>query len=297
MMTEHTPVLLHEAVDSLNLKEGDIFVDGTLGSAGHSSEVARRFGDSVEIVGLDRDIDALERSDERLRALTNAHYLKLSSFKNIDEVLAALGMKKVNGILLDLGISSDQLDTSGRGFSFKRDEPLHMNMDKSAEDLTAKTILNTWDEDTLELIIRGFGEEKYSRRIAREIVDRRDVKPFETTSDLIDAVRAATPAAYHHGRIDPATRTFQAIRIAVNEELTALEEGLEKGFEALERGGRFAVISFHSLEDRIVKNFFKDRASDGEGKIITKKPIIPSEEEAKSNPRSRSAKLRVIEKI
>jgi 16S rRNA (cytosine1402-N4)-methyltransferase len=172
-----------------------------------------------------------------------------------------------------------------------------MNMDKSAEDLTAKTVLNTWDEDTLELIIRGFGEEKYSKRIAREIVDRRDVKPFETTSDLIDAVRAATPAAYHHGRIDPATRTFQAIRIAVNEELTALEEGLEKGFEALESGGRFAVISFHSLEDRIVKNFFKDRASNGEGKIITKKPIVPSEEETKSNPRSRSAKLRVIEKI
>jgi 16S rRNA (cytosine1402-N4)-methyltransferase len=297
MMTEHTPVLLHEAVDSLNLKEGDIFVDGTLGSAGHSSEVARRFGSSVEIVGLDRDIDALERSDERLRALTNAHYLKLSSFKNLDEVLEALGMKKVNGILLDLGISSDQLDTSGRGFSFKRDEPLHMSMDKFAEDLTAKTVLNTWDEETLELIIRGFGEEKYSKRIAREIVERRDVKPFETTSDLIDAVRAATPAAYHHGRIDPATRTFQAIRIAVNEELTALEEGLEKGFEALEIGGRFAVISFHSLEDRIVKNFFKDRASEGVGKIITKKPIVPSEEETKSNPRSRSAKLRVIEKI
>lgn len=293
----HVSVLLHEAVDSLNLKEGDIFVDGTLGSAGHSSEVARRFGDSVEIVGLDRDIDALNRSDERLRTLTSAHYLKLSSFRNIDEVLKALGISKVNGVLLDLGISSEQIDESGRGFSFKRDEPLHMSMDKDAADLTAKTILNTWDEDALELIIRGFGEEKYSRKIAREIVRRRAEKPFETTTDLSDAVRAATPTAYHHGRIDPATRTFQAIRIAVNEELTALEEGLRKGFDALESGGRFAVISFHSLEDRIVKNFFRDRVKEGGAKLITKKPIVPSDEEVAANPRSRSAKLRVIEKI
>lgn len=293
----HVSVLLHEAVDSLNLKEGDIFVDGTLGSAGHSSEVACRFGDSVEIVGLDRDIDALNRSDERLRTLTSAHYLKLSSFRNIDEVLKALGISKVNGVLLDLGISSEQIDESGRGFSFKRDEPLHMSMDKDAADLTAKTILNTWDEDALELIIRGFGEEKYSRKIAREIVRRRAEKPFETTTDLSDAVRAATPTAYHHGRIDPATRTFQAIRIAVNEELTALEEGLRKGFDALESGGRFAVISFHSLEDRIVKNFFRDRVKEGGAKLITKKPIVPSDEEVAANPRSRSAKLRVIEKI
>lgn len=293
----HVPVLLHEAIDGLNLKEGDIFVDGTLGSAGHSSEVAKRFGDSVEIVGLDRDIDALERSDEKLRTLTNAHYLRLESFKNLDKVLEALGMKKVNGILLDLGISSDQLDASGRGFSFQKEEPLHMSMKKDEEALTAKEILNTWDEETLELIIRGFGEEKYSRRIAREIVQRREEKPFETTTDLSLAVRAATPAAYHRGRINPATRTFQALRIAVNEELVTLEEGLKKGFEALASGGRIAVISFHSLEDRIVKNFFRDRIAEGSAKGITKKPITPGDEEMKANPRSRSAKLRILEKI
>jgi 16S rRNA (cytosine1402-N4)-methyltransferase len=293
----HVPVLLHEAIDGLNLHDGDIFVDGTLGSAGHSSEVAKRFGDSVEIVGLDRDIDALERSDEKLRTLTNAHYLRLESFKNLDKVLEALGMKKVNGILLDLGISSDQLDASGRGFSFQKEEPLHMSMKKDEEALTAKEILNTWDEETLELIIRGFGEEKYSRRIAREIVQRREEKPFETTTDLSLAVRAATPAAYHRGRINPATRTFQALRIAVNEELVTLEEGLKKGFEALASGGRIAVISFHSLEDRIVKNFFRDRIAEGSAKGITKKPITPGDEEIKANPRSRSAKLRILEKI
>jgi 16S rRNA (cytosine1402-N4)-methyltransferase len=293
----HTPVLLQESIDGLNLKEGDIFVDGTLGNAGHSSEVARRFGDSVEIVGLDRDVDALERSDELLRTLTSAHYLKLGSFRNIDQVLEALGMKAVNGILLDLGISSDQIDESGRGFSFQKEEPLHMSMNKDEAALTAKEILNTWDEQTLELILRGFGEEKYSRKIAREIVLKRDESPFETTTDLVNAVRAATPAAYHHGRINPATRTFQALRIAVNEELTALEEGLVKGFEVLSPGGRFAIISFHSLEDRIVKNFFRDRMKEKKAIQITKKPINATEEETAANPRSRSAKLRIIEKI
>lgn len=293
----HKPVLLQEAIDGLNLKEGDIFLDGTIGSAGHSSEVARRFGNNVEIIGLDRDVDALERSDERLRTLTNAHYLKLSSFRHFDQVLEALGISRVNGVLLDLGVSSEQIDESGRGFSFQKDEPLHMSMDKSEEALTAKSILNEWDEETLELILRGFGEEKYSRRIAAEIVRRRAEKPFERTADLVDAVRAATPTAYHRGRINPATRTFQALRIAVNEELVALEEGLSKGFEALEIGGRFAVISFHSLEDRIVKTFFKDRAGEGRAHLVSKKPIVPTEEEIAENPRSRSAKLRIAEKL
>jgi len=293
----HVSVLLQEAVDGLNLKEGDIFVDGTLGSAGHSAEVARRFGGSVEIIGLDRDVDALARSDERLRTLTSAHFLKLSSFRHLDQVLSDLGITRVNGVLLDLGVSSDQIDDSGRGFSFQKEEPLHMSMNKSEDALTAKIILNTWDEETLELILRGFGEEKYSKKIAKKIIEMREEKPFETTSDLVSAVRAATPAAYHHGRINPATRTFQALRIAVNEELVALEEGLKKGFEALDAGGRMAVISFHSLEDRIVKNFFKDRAAEGEAKVITKKPVTAGDEEIEANPRSRSAKLRVIEKI
>ncbi len=293
----HIPVLLSESVESLNLHEGDIFVDGTLGSAGHSAEVARRFGDEVEIIGLDRDADALMRSEERLRTLTHAAFFRKESFRNIDRVLEELGIRKVNAILLDIGISSEQLEDAGRGFSFQKDEPLQMTMSKDGEGLTAKEILNTWDEATLELIIRGFGEEKYSRRIAAEIVRRREEKPFETTFDLTEAVHAAVPASQKRFKVHPATRTFQALRIAVNEELTTLEEGLEKGFKVLAPGGRFAVITFHSLEDRIVKNFFRDRVKAGEAKVITKKPIVPSEEEVETNPRSRSAKLRVIEKL
>lgn len=293
---KHVPVLLHEAIDSLNLKDGDIFLDGTLGSAGHSLLVAEKFGDNVEIIGIDRDADALMRSEERLRALTHSAYLKLESFRNMDQVLKDLGMSKVNAILLDLGISSDQIDESGRGFSFQRDEPLEMTMEKDSKGVTAKEVLNKWDEETLELVIRGFGEEKYSRKIAREIVLRREEKEFQTTRDLQEAVLAAVPASYKRMRLNPATRTFQAIRIAVNEELSALEEGLQKAFDSLGSKGRLAVISFHSLEDRIVKNFMRDRAKEGVGKLITKKPVTPSEEEVERNPRSRSAKLRVIEK-
>lgn len=292
----HVPVLLHEAIEALNLKDGDIFLDGTLGSAGHSLLVAEKFGDDVEIIGIDRDADALARSEERLRALTHSAYLRLESFRNIDSVLTDLGVKSINAVLLDLGISSDQLETSGRGFSFQKDEPLEMTMEKNSQGLTAKSILNTWDEDTLELILRGFGEEKYSRKIAREIVLRRNEKEFETTRDLQEAVLAAVPASYTRMKINPATRTFQAIRIAVNEELSALEEGLQKAFDSLGPKGRLAVISFHSLEDRIVKNFMRDKAKEGVAKLITKKPITPSEEEIEGNPRSRSAKLRVLEK-
>ncbi len=292
----HQTVLLHEAIDNLNLKEGDIFVDGTLGAGGHSAYVAERFKNDVEIIAIDRDVDALAKSEERLRTLTSSIFFRKESFRNIDTVLEGLGIKKVHGILLDIGISSDQFEESGRGFSFQKDEPLLMTMSKEEKRFTAAEILNSFDEDALELILRGFGEEKFSRRIAKKIVEMREKRPFKTTFDLNEAVRAATPTAYQRGRLHPSTRTFQALRIAVNEELTALEEGLEKGFKMLEIGGRFAVISFHSLEDRIVKNFFRDKAKVGLGKLITKKPITPSEEEISTNPRSRSAKLRVIEK-
>lgn len=292
----HVPVLLHEAIEALNLKDGDIFLDGTLGSAGHSLAVAEKFGDDVEIIGIDRDIEALARSEERLRALTHSAYLKLESFRNLDEVMRSLGITKVNAVLLDLGISSEQIDDSGRGFTFKKDEPLEMTMEKDSKGVTAKEVLNNWSEETLEMVIRGFGEERYARKIAHEIVMQREEKPFKTTRDLEEAVLAAVPASYKKGRINPATRTFQAIRIAVNEELSALEEGLEKAFSALSPGGRLAVISFHSLEDRIVKNFMKDKTAQGLGKVITKKPVTPSEEEIERNPRSRSAKLRAIEK-
>lgn len=272
-------------------------MDGTLGSAGHSSAIAEKFDSDVEIIGIDRDIEALSRSEEKLASLTSNAFLRLGSFRNLDEILQGLGIGKVNAILLDIGISSDQLETSGRGFSFQKDEPLEMTMEKDAKGMTAKQALNNWSEETLELVIRGFGEEKYSRKIAREIVLQRDEKPFETTRDLVEAVEAATPASYHRGKIHPATRTFQAIRIAVNEELTALEEGLAKSFDALMDGGRLVVISFHSLEDRIVKNFFRDKVKEERAKLITKKPLTATEDELRENPRSRSAKLRVLEKI
>lgn len=294
----HAPVLLHESIDSLLLSTGDIYLDGTLGGAGHASEVAKRFGSSVTIIGLDRSLESVEKGQERLRTLGAKAYLVNESFRNLDEVLYDLGIGPVDAILFDLGISSDQLDDSGRGFTFQKDEPLLMTMKEvpGENDLTASIILNTFDRDTLEIILRGFGEERYSRRIADEIVRRREEKLFETTFELVEAVRAATPKFYEGGRLHPATRTFQALRIAVNEELTALEEGLAKGFKALSEGGRFAVISFHSLEDRIVKNFFRDRSHEGRAVAITKKPIVPTDEETRINPRSRSAKLRVLEK-
>lgn len=304
-MIKHVPVLLKESVEALNLHEGQtlpagrqVFVDGTLGSGGHSAEVLRRFGDAVEIIGLDRDEEAIIRTSKVLTA-PNV-FLRNESFRNIDRVLSGLGISKVDAILLDLGISSNQIEESGRGFSFLKDEPLLMTMAVAPEEnsLTARTILNTWDEGALELILRGFGEEKFSRRIAREIVRRRETEPFETTFELVEVIKSATPLAYHRGRIHPATKTFQALRIAVNEELTALGDGLEKGFELLNPKGRLVVISFHSLEDRIVKNFMKEKIKNVQGRALeTKKPIVPTDEEMKENPRSRSAKLRVIEKI
>ena len=268
-MPKHIPVLLHESVDALNLGAGKIFVDATYGSGGHSQEVQRQFP-TVEIIAIDQD------------PKVDAH---TANFKDLDKVVTG----KVDAILFDLGISSDQLEDSGKGFSFLRDEPLDMRM--SGDGITAKDILNSWEEHAIELILRGFGEEKSSKRIAHEIVERRKIKPFSTTFDLVEVVGKRV------GKINPATQTFQALRIATNEELTNLEIGLEKGFNALKTGGRLAVISFHSLEDRIVKNFFRNRARAGQALRITKKPIRPSREESRANPRSRSAKLRVIEKI
>ena len=280
------------------MQRGEVFLDGTLGGGGHSAALAKQVSGQITIIGLDQDEDALERSRDLLFGLTDKVFLRQTNFRHLDEVLQGLGINFADAILFDLGISSDQLE-SGRGFSFQKDEPLLMTMKKNPgeDDLTAEKVINTFSEGALELILRGFGEERYSKKIAHEIVEHREQKSFKTTSDLLEAVHAAVPASYHRGKINPATRTFQAIRIAVNEELTALEEGLEKGFKTLAPEGRFAVISFHSLEDRIVKNFFRDRAHEGKGKLITKKPIVPTEEEKRRNPRSRSAKLRVLEKL
>lgn len=268
-MPRHKSVLLHESISALNLKPGKIFVDATYGGGGHSREVQRQFP-TVETIAIDQDptVGVIQ-----------------ANFRDLDKVI----IRKVDAILFDLGISSDQLESSGRGFSFLKDEPLDMRM--SNDGIAAKDILNSWDEHAIELILRGFGEEKFSRKIARAIVERRKIKPFQTTFDLVSVV------GKRKGKIHPATKTFQALRIATNEELTALGMGLEKGFSLLTGKGRLAVISFHSLEDRIVKNFFRDKIKEKLAIQVTKKPITPSSEEIQVNPRSRSAKLRVIEKI
>lgn len=295
----HTSVLLHTSIDGLEIRPGDIYVDGTLGSAGHSAEVARRWGSQVKIIGIDLDQDALERSSELLKKITDNFILKQGSFRNIEAILQELGIEQVDRILLDLGISSNQIEDSQRGFSFKRNEPLKMTLSKDGSGVvfTASDIVNGWDEENIITILEGYGEERYARRIAKGIIQARKQKPIETTFDLVDIILKATPNAYHHGRIHPATRTFQAIRITVNDEIESLKEGIEKSFNVLSSGGRLAVISFHSLEDRVVKQFFKQQSVQEKGKLITKKPLIPSDEEIETNPRSRSAKMRIIEKI
>ena len=259
----HKPVLLHETVDGLDLSPGELVVDATYGAGGHTKEIRKRFP-GVKVITIDQDPD----SDA---AITG-------NFRHLDTLLEGL---RPDAILLDVGFSSDQLE-SGRGFSFQRDEPLDMRM--SGKGPTAADILNSWDEHAIELILRGFGEEKRSRQIAKAIVERRAVKPFKTTFDLVEVTGKRT------GKIHPATRTFQALRIATNEELTALEEGLENAWRILKPGGRVAVISFHSLEDRIVKRFFREKGE-------KRKPIVASEVEIGENPRSRSAKLRIVKKL
>ncbi|MDP3875336.1 MAG: 16S rRNA (cytosine(1402)-N(4))-methyltransferase RsmH [bacterium] len=287
-LDKHKPVLLHESIENLNLKPGKIFLDGTLGGGGHSAEVLRRFERKVRIIGLDQDPRAVESARElKIEA-------KKENFRNLDKVLEKLGISSVDAILFDLGISTDQLENSGKGFSFLKNEPLDMRM--SNEDIRAADILNSWDEHAIELILRGFGEEKFSRKIARVIVERREVRPFQTTFELVEAILTVKPRSWRD-KIHPATKTFQALRIATNEELTNLEKGLEKGFCALEPNGRLAVISFHSLEDRIVKHFFRDKIKEKSARQVTRKPITPKSEEIQANPRSRSAKLRVVEKV
>ncbi len=294
----HKTVLLHESIDGLAIKSGDIYLDGTLGSAGHAEYALKQADGKITIIGLDRDIGALERSRERLGDSNNI-ILKEASYGDISKVLNELKIDKVNRIMLDLGLSSDQFETSGRGFTFKNDEPLLMTFKQSPSesDITANQIVNTWQEESIADIIYGYGEEKYARRIARAIVNYRKKKSIESTSELVEIISQSVPIFYRRGRIHPATRTFQALRIAVNDELNTLKKGLEDGFSRLAVGGRISVISFHSLEDRIVKNFNKEKEELGWALIHTKKPIVPSANEIIENPRSRSAKLRIIEKI
>lgn len=304
----HKSVLLQESIDGLDMQPGDIYLDGTLGSGGHAEAAlnavkAAHAAGRVTVIGLDRDEDALKRAGERLAAQSAGGdatvILRQANYRDLDHVLDELNVPQVNKIMLDIGLSSDQFDTSRRGFSFKEREPLLMTMEKHPElsTLTAKEIVNEWDEENIADIIYGYGEERYSRKIAKEIVAARAIAPIRTTDELVEIIKKATPFWYHRGKIHPATRTFQALRITVNDELNALKDGMKKGWDRLAPGGRMAIISFHSLEDRLVKNFYKEKALAGEGQIITKKPITASDAELKDNPRARSAKLRIIQKI
>ena len=296
---EHISVLKNESIDGLAIKKGDIIIDGTLGGGGHTNEMIIRWGKDIKIIGLDLDLDAKIRTEKVIGDKIADFTFINAGFQDIDKVLKDLNITEVDGILLDLGISSFQLEVAGRGFSFLKDEPLLMTMkkDPTEEDLTAKDIVNTWEEESIANIIYGFGEEKYSRKIAKKIVEARLEKEIETTFDLVKIIGDAVGGHYKGLRIHPATRTFQALRIATNSELSNLEQVIEKGFNCLKKGGRMSIISFHSLEDRIVKKAFVAIKEKGKGKIITKKPLIPNEDEIKMNPRSRSSKLRVIEKI
>ena len=293
----HKTVLLNESIENLHLKPGAIYFDGTLGGAGHSSKVCSDFGGTVRIIATDRDMLAIKNAEEKLLKFGCKADLVPSDYRNLDTVLTNLGVKKVDGILFDLGLSSDQLDASGRGFTFRNDEPLLMTFSEDKQKVDAQVILNNWSEETIADILYGYSDERYSRRIAKAIVQARLVKPIQTTFQLVEIIRGSVPAGYQRGKTHFATKTFQALRIAVNDEITALKEGMAKGWEFLKIGGRMAVISFHSVEDREVKNFFRSKVKNLEGKLINKKPIISSDEEVRENPRSRSAKLRVIEKI
>lgn len=307
---KHVSVLLNECIEALNIKEDGIYVDCTLGGAGHSSEIVKRLSPKGKLIGIDQDKNALEASKKRLEEYDNVIYVH-NNFYNIKEVLDELNIERVDGILMDLGVSSHQLDEGERGFSYMKDAPLDMRMNRDSN-FSAYNVINNYSEEELTRVIREFGEEKFARRIAKFIVDRRSKKPIETTYELVDIIKAAIPAKARREGPHPAKRTFQAIRIEVNNELGILDKAIEDGTAKLNKGGRIAVITFHSLEDRIIKNKYKQLedpctcpkefpvcicGKKPEIKIITRKPIEPSEIEVEENPRSRSAKLRVAEKI
>lgn len=296
----HLPVLLKEAIDTLSLKEGDVYLDATLGAGGHTSEVWRRHGKNVEILGIDADPTAVETAKIRLEMDGATPKTLALNFRRIKEVPDLLG-KVPNKILFDLGWNKKQFEEGERGFSFQKDEPLLMTFgSEPVLGFTAKDIVNEWDEENIEAIIRAYGEENFSNRIAKAIVEEREKlgeAGIKTSFQLRDIIMGAVPMWYRFKKIHPATRTFQALRIAVNDELRSLEDGLKGAFEIIPKKGRIGVVSFHSLEDRIVKRFFRDLADKELATLLTKKPIGPTEGEIQENPRSRSAKLRAIEKI
>ncbi len=290
----HIPVLLKETIAGLRLVPGSKVFEGTVGLGGHSEAICDAIGSEGVFIGTDADRDSLSLAEERLLNKPCKKFLACDNFRNIDRVLEAAKVEDVDAILLDIGLSSRQLDIAPRGFSFLRDEPLLMTFNAAGLGITAREIVNEWAEESIADIIYGYGEEHAARRIAHAIVEARAVKPIETSAELAAIVKKSVPAVLRFGRIHPATKTFQALRIAVNDELGALREGLTKGFQFLAPQGRMAVITFHSLEDRIVKDFFRERVKEELAVAVEKKPIVPSEDETKENPRARSAKLRII---
>ncbi|MBC1935524.1 16S rRNA (cytosine(1402)-N(4))-methyltransferase RsmH [Listeria grandensis] len=309
-MFEHETVLLKETVDSLNIKPDGVYVDCTLGGAGHSAYLLSQLSESGHLFAFDQDSKALAHAKERLSEYTGQVTFIKSNFRYIKEALLEVGITEVDGILYDLGVSSPQLDERERGFSYHQDAPLDMRMDQDAE-LTARDVVNDWRYEDLVRIFFRYGEEKFSKQVAREIERRREVAPIETTGELVDAIKAAIPAPARRKGGHPAKRVFQAIRIAVNDELGAVEDSLKEALELLKPGGRISVITFHSLEDRMTKQIFAEQAKGPElppglpiipdeykpkMKLITRKPILPSEEELTENNRARSAKLRVVER-
>lgn len=310
MEFKHVSVLYNEVLENLNIRENKIYMDATIGGAGHSKGIAKILNNSGLLIGIDQDKDAIKKSHEVLSEYENVKLFN-TNYKNFEEILDSLHIKKVDGILLDLGVSSYQFDKGERGFSYRFDSELDMRMDKTLP-LTAKTIVNEYSKDELYRIIKEYGEENWAKRIAEFIVQERKIKKINTTFDLVEVIKKAVPKGARRDGPHPAKRTFQALRIEVNDELNVLKKSIYKFVERLNPGGRLAIISFHSLEDRIVKNAFRYLYSDcvcppeqiictcdkkREIEIITRKPIVPTKEEIKNNNRSHSAKLRVAEKL
>jgi 16S rRNA (cytosine1402-N4)-methyltransferase len=307
---KHVPVLLDQAIAGLKVKPSGIYVDCTLGGGGHSQAILEKLGPDGVLIGIDQDIVAIKAASQKLRGYQACFKPVHSNYREITRIVTDLGYKEIDGVIFDLGVSSYQLDTSERGFSYKQDAPLDMRMDQNAT-LTAEFLVNSLGEEELADIIWRYGEERWAKRIAQFIVERRKNEPIKTTGQLVDIIKGAIPAGARREGPHPAKRTFQALRIEVNKELEVLETALEDAVSLLKKGGRIAVITFHSLEDRVVKDKFKSMAKGckcppgfpvcicGEKpqlRVITKKPIVPTSEEINHNPRARSSKLRIAEK-
>lgn len=307
---KHISVLLDETIDGLDIKPDGIYVDGTLGGGGHSYEILRRLSPKGRLIGIDQDGEALKAAGERLKEFEKQITLVRSNYCEIDKVLKELNVEKVDGILLDIGVSSYQLDNLERGFSYKSDAPLDMRMD-TRQEVTAADVVNTYSENELFKIIKDYGEDKFAKNIAKHIVLARKEKPLETTKELSEVIKRAIPMKVQAKGGHPAKKTFQAIRIEVNQELTVLKESIDKMIDLLKPNGRICIITFHSLEDRIVKTKFRENENPctcppnfpvcvcgkkSKGKVITRKPIIPSEDEIEENKRAKSSKLRIFER-